>query len=212
MDSKGACGMSLALKRLQNIGWFALVFFVAILLYPLSMNVASVHSDLVSVDNKIRNTKREIDFLQAELRTRASMAQLQEWNQVLYGYEPPSAQQFLDGESALASLNGGAALGKPVMVSVAAEDGTRPAGVIGSPFAKMASAETSQPASNVSVDSSRGLTTEIDKPTNSAKPLKKVEAIITTRTEKLASMDQKLLSDDLLKDIQKKSAAERKRR
>ncbi len=192
--------MSLAMKRLQNIGWFALVFFVAILLYPLSMNVASVHSDLVSVDNKIRNTKREIDFLQAELRTRASMAQLQEWNQVLYGYEPPTAQQFLDGESALASLNGGRVSGKPVMVSVAAEDGARPAGVIGSPFAKMASAEKPQP----------DLT--IEKTPDGAPPLKKVEAVISTRTEKLASMDQKLLSDDLMQDIQKKSAAERKRK
>ena len=196
--------MSLAMKRLQNIGWFALVFFVAILLYPLSMNVASVHSDLVNVDNKIRNAKREIDFLQAELRTRASLAQLQEWNDVLYGYAPPTAQQFLDGESALASLDGGMLAGKPVMVSVSSPDGAQPAGVIGSPFAKIASTIVPQ--------SSPDLAMNISPPPTERTAVKEERAVITTRTEKLASMDEKLLSDNLLKDIQKKSDAERKRK
>jgi hypothetical protein len=194
--------MTLAMKRLQNIGWLALVFFVAILLYPLSLNVASVHSDLVSVDNRIRETKREISFLQAELRTRASMQQLQEWNQVLYGYQPPTAQQFLNGESALAGLNGAGLIGKPVMVS--AQDGAKPAGVIGSPFAKMASAGISKPQDALEFES--------DELTTNANAAKSEPRQVTTRTEKLASMDQKLLSDDLLKDIQRKSEAERKRK
>jgi len=81
--------MSLAMKRLQNLGWLALVFMVAILLYPLSLNVAATHSDLVSVDREILETKREISFLQAEIRTRASLQQLEEWNELLYGYQPP---------------------------------------------------------------------------------------------------------------------------
>ena len=196
--------MSLAMKRLQNIGWFALVFFVAILLYPLSMNVASVHSDLVSVDNRIKNTKREISYLQAELRTRASMAQLQEWNDVLYGYAPPTAQQFLDGETALANLQGGIPIAKPIMVSVNSSDGTQPAGIIGSPTAKMALASASQsPPADEKIDAR---TAEmITKP-------KQDGIVISIRTEQLASMDRKLLSDDLLNDIGKKSDAERKRR
>ena len=196
--------MSLAMKRLQNIGWFALVFFVAILLYPLSMNVASVHSDLVSVDNKIKNTKREISYLQAELRTRASMAQLQEWNDVLYGYAPPTAKQFLDGETALANLQGSMPSAKPIMVSVNSSDGTQPAGIIGSPTAKMALAGAAQSQSaNEKIDAR---TAEmITKP-------KQDGIVISIRTEQLASMDRKLLSDDLLNDIGKKSDAERKRR
>jgi hypothetical protein len=196
--------MTLAMKRLQNIGWLALVFFVAILLYPLSLNVASVHSDLVSVDNRIRETKREISFLQAELRTRASMQQLQEWNQVLYGYQPPTAQQFLNGESALAGLNGAAPIGKPVMISVAAQDGAKPAGVIGSPFAKMASAVIPKPQEAVEFENKE--------PSTKANVAKSEPRQVTTRTEKLANMDQKLLSDDLLKDIQRKSDTERKRK
>jgi hypothetical protein len=75
--------MTLAMKRLKNIGWLALVFMVAVLLYPLSLNVAALHSDLTRIDRDILETRQEISFLQAEIRTRASVAQLEEWNQLL---------------------------------------------------------------------------------------------------------------------------------
>jgi hypothetical protein len=193
--------MSLAMKRLKNIGWLALVFLVAILLYPLSLNVAALHSDLVRVDNKILNTKREISFLQAELRTRASLQQLEEWNDVLYGYAPPTADQFVAGETALAGLGGKTTIGKPVMIAASQSDGVAPAGVIGnSPFAKMESVEKKD-AESV--------------PTKIAmiEPAKNADrTTVTARTERLAKMDEKLLSDDLLSDINKQAAKERKRR
>jgi hypothetical protein len=193
--------MSLAMKRLKNIGWLALVFIVAILLYPLSLNVASLHSDLVRVDNKILNTKREISFLQAELRTRASLQQLEEWNDVLYGYAPPTADQFVAGETALAGLGGTTTIGKPVLIAASQSDGVAPAGVIGnSPFAKMESVEKkdaeSVPTKIAMMESAKNA----DRPT------------VTARTERLAKMDEKLLSDDLLSDINKQAAKERKRR
>jgi hypothetical protein len=203
----GASGMTLAMKKLHNIGWIALVFMVAILLYPLSMNVATVHSDLVSVDRKIRDTKREISFLQAELRTRASMQQLQEWNKVLYGYQSPTAEQFLDGENALASLSGTASGSKPVLVSVMSDSGEAPAGIIGSPFAKLASAIGSDE-----------LRTDKIKPLENAAAMAKGRetqkdgAAISHRTEALASMDEKLLSNDLMRNIQRKSENERQRK
>ena len=111
--------MSLAMKRLQNIGWLALVFMVAILLYPLSLNVAAMHSNLVAVDRNILETKREISFLQAEIRTRASLQQLEEWNELLYGYQPPMANQFVSGEAALAELTVDLQATKPVMMASA---------------------------------------------------------------------------------------------
>ena len=111
--------MSLAMQRLRNLGWLALVFMVAILLYPLSLNVAAMHSNLVAVDREIMDTKREISFLQAEIRTRASLQQLEEWNELLYGYQPPAAEQFVNGEAALASLTGDLPETKPVMMAAA---------------------------------------------------------------------------------------------
>jgi hypothetical protein len=107
--------MSLAMKRLKNLGWMALVFLVAILLYPLSLNVASLHSDLVVIDNKILKTKQEISFLQAELRTRANMQQMEEWNKLEFGYAPPTAEQFMQGEAALAEHGEQAVPLKPVI-------------------------------------------------------------------------------------------------
>jgi hypothetical protein len=199
--------MTLAMKKLHNIGWLALVFMVAILLYPLSMNVATVHSDLMSVDRKIRDTKREISFLQAELRTRASMQQLQEWNKVLYGYQSPTAEQFLNGENALASLSGIRTDSKPVLVSVMSDSGEAPTGVIGSPFAKLASAVGS-------VDLRADNIKQMENTAAMAKggETQKDGASISRRTEKLASMDEKLLSNDLMQDIQRKSEGERKRK
>ena len=189
--------MTLAMKQMRNIGWLALVFIIAILLYPLSLNVAAVHSDLVRLDRKVLETKREISFLEAELSTRASVAQLDEWNQLLYGYEPPTAEQFLDGESALASLGGSEPIVKPVMVSVAASDGVAPAGTVGQPGAAASRLSDDAPS-----EKKIALNTK-------EKPVEHNENGPTQRTEDLAKMDAQLLSDTVLHDIQKRSKQER---
>lgn len=189
--------MSLAMKRLKNLGWLALVFLVAILLYPLSLNVAALHSDLVNVDRNILETKREISFLQAELRTRASMQQLEEWNDLLYGYEPPTAQQFVNGEAALAGFSGDD-VSKPVMMVAASNnDGAAPAGVIGAGR-----------NSATAVDPSTASKPDRAVPTN----VMKEPAVEPTRTERLARIDQKLLSDDFMRDISAKAENENKRK
>lgn len=193
--------MTLAMKRIKNLGWLALVFTVAILLYPLSLNVAALHSDLVRVDQKIMETKREISFLEAELSTRANVQQLEEWNQLLYGYEPPTAAQFLDGERALASLGGAAPVVKPVMVSATTIDGVEPAGIIGKPGA-------------VPVAITREEVMDKPEPVKVALKRDDPEPVIKpeTRTEKLAKIDERLLSEGLMRELQKKSDQERRRK
>ena len=190
--------MSLAMKRLKNIGWLALVFLVAIMLYPLSLNVAALHSDLVRVDRNILDTKREISFLQAELRTRASMQQLEEWNDLLYGYQPPTAQQFINGEAALADLGSDAIVTKPVMIAASSVDGNGPAGLIGSARNDSALEKFASKSSHVDTPAA------IEK-VQAPKPQQ-------TRTERLASIDAQLLSDDFLSDIAARADKERARR
>jgi hypothetical protein len=213
--------MSLAMQRLRNLGWLALVFMVAILLYPLSLNVAATHSDLVAVDREIMDTKREISFLQAEIRTRASLQQLEEWNELLYGYQPPAAEQFINGEAALASLTGDLAETKPVMMAAATVP--TPQAVAEPAVVKEAVVETPKPAAPkaaaVKVAVTKPAVTKVA--ANDVKifatPVKraaaKVEApkVEQSRTERLARMDEKLLSDDLLRDISAKAANERRR-
>ncbi|MGL5839155.1 MAG: hypothetical protein ACRCY3_11690 [Sphingorhabdus sp.] len=210
--------MTLAMKRLKNIGWLALVFMVAVLLYPLSLNVATLHSDLSRIDREILDTKQEINFLQAEIRTRASVAQLEEWNQLLYGYEPPRAEQFIDGERGLASLGGAAEGVKPVLVAVDAPAGeVGGAGAVASVDMEDSNDETvivkkAKPENEVP----RVAIVEKLKPKTEAKSKPKAEepkkAKAETRTERLARMDEKLLSDNLMQEIQKKSEKERKKK
>lgn len=208
--------MSLAMQRLRNLGWLALVFMVAILLYPLSLNVAATHSNLVAVDREIMDTKREISFLQAEIRTRASLQQLEEWNELLYGYQPPAANQFVNGEAALASLTGDLPETKPVMMAAASVPAPQ---VVAEPaVVKEAVAETPKQAAPKAA-ATKAVATKLA--ANDVKifatPVKraaaKVEApkVEQSRTERLARMDEKLLSDDLLRDISAKAANERRR-
>ncbi len=208
--------MSLAMKRLRNLGWLALVFMVAILLYPLSLNVAAMHTDLVAVDREILDTKREISFLQAEIRTRASLQQLEEWNELLYGYQPPSAEQFVNGEAALASLTGDLPEAKPVMM--AAANVPAPQVVAEPEVVKEAVVETPKQAAPQAAATKVAVTKLAANDVKIfATPVKraaaKVEApkVEQSRTERLARMDEKLLSDDLLRDISAKAANERRR-
>lgn len=191
--------MSLAMKRLKNLGWLALVFMVAILLYPLSLNVAAMHSDLVAVDREILDTKREISFLQAEIRTRASLQQLEEWNELLYGYQPPTAQQFVNGEAALAGLAGEEFETKPVMMA-AADVSVRP--VVEAPEPVTEPEITPSPAKKAPT---------VAEPVKRAAAKPAAPKVEQSRTERLARMDEKLLSDDLLRDISAKAASERRR-
>ena len=218
--------MSLAMQRLRNLGWLALVFMVAILLYPLSLNVAAMHSNLVAVDREIMDTKREISFLQAEIRTRASLQQLEEWNELLYGYQPPAADQFVNGEAALASLTGDLPETKPVMM--AAANIPAPQVVAEPAVVKEAVAETPKQAAPKAAATKAVATKAVATKAAATKlaandvkifatPVKraaaKVEApkVEQSRTERLARMDEKLLSDDLLRDISAKAANERRR-
>lgn len=196
--------MSLAMKRLKNLGWLALVFLVAIMLYPLSLNVAALHSDLVKVDRQILQTKREISFLQAELRTRANMQQLNEWNEVLYGYKSPTAEQFAAGEAALAGIGGDAPSIKPVMVAVTG-DGIAPSGVIGSPR-------------NDVDENAKAIAKPIEKPiatmaqNDSLSVAKSAEKDKQVQKQRVADMGKKLLSDDLLREVAIRAEKEAKRR
>lgn len=134
--------MSSSMNPIKNFGWFAIIFLVVILLYPLSLNVASLRGDLMKIDSNILTAQKEINYLQAELRARANLQQLEEWNDLLYGYQSPTAAQFANGEKALANLGKSPVNIRPVLVSAHdSVNGDAPTGVIGSPFAPLKTAK-----------------------------------------------------------------------
>lgn len=195
--------MKLAVKRLEGIGWLALVFLVAILLYPLSLSVATLRSDLTRTDSKIVSVKKEIRYLETEFSARANLRQLEHWNKLEYGYVSPKASQYLDGERALANL-GGKDLRKPVKVAVISTmDRVQPAGIIGSVFptasAKERSADNIDTAS-VTID---GDQVKAREPT--------AAELRETKTARVADMEDKLLDDGLVKQLAARADSEQAR-
>ncbi len=193
--------MKLAVKRLEGIGWLALVFLVAILLYPLSLSVATLRSDLTRTDSKIVSVKKEIRYLETEFSARANLRQLEHWNKLEYGYVSPNAAQYLDGERALANL-GGKDLRKPVKVAVISTmDKVPPAGIIGSVFpTASAKARNTDDSDTASFNITDENTEDGDEPT--------AAQLRETKTARVADMEDKLLDDGLIKQLAARADSE----
>ncbi|MEH6756121.1 MAG: hypothetical protein V7676_01270 [Parasphingorhabdus sp.] len=188
--------MKLAVKRLEGIGWLALVFLVAILLYPLSLSVATLRSDLARTDSKIISVKKDIRYLETEFSARANLRQLEDWNKLEYGYVSPTAAQYLDGERALANL-GGKDLRKPVRVAVISTmDHVQPAGIIGSVFPTASAQERNANSSD-------------DNAKSGVEPT--AAQLRQTKTTRVANMENKLLDDGLMKRLVARADSEQAR-
>lgn len=197
--------MILAVKRLKTIGWIALIFIVAIALYPLSLSVATLRSDLTRTEREILRTRAEIRYLETEFATRASLTQLAMWNDLEYGYEAPSAAQYIDGERELANLGDETRqLDKPVRVAAitikpqAAPAAIKPAQLAATPV---------KPPAPIITSASPAIGSQARMPTAAAPKSATKEAVsATTRSE-----GRRLLDDRLLDRINKQAEAELKK-
>ncbi len=194
--------MKLAFKRLEGMGWLALVFLVAILLYPLSLSVATLRSDLARTDAKIVDVKKDIRYLETEFSARANLRQLEDWNKLEFGYASPVAAQYLDGERALANL-GGKDLRKPVQVAVLSSmNGIKPAGIIGSVFGTAKAQDRNSDGS--AIGSNGKLASAATGPGPGKGP-----GGAQSRTTRVAHLEDKLLDDGLVRDLGRKAIAEK---
>lgn len=92
-------------RRFRALGWVAAISSAATGLYLISLQVASERAKLEAVDRRIAAAQREMRQLQTELGTRASMRQLQKWNDEDLALAVPRAAQYLHSEVQLASLD-----------------------------------------------------------------------------------------------------------
>ena len=97
--------MLMAARKLQGIGLVLLVLICAMMLYPVSLKVAATRSELTRIERQIERTRDNIRYLESELAVRASMRQLEHWNADTFGYSAPSADEYLESERQLASLD-----------------------------------------------------------------------------------------------------------
>ncbi|AHE51907.1 hypothetical protein [Sphingomonas sanxanigenens] len=83
-------------RRLRPLGWALAIGTAAVSFYLVSLRVASERGALEKVEREITGTQHDIRQLQTELKTRASMRQLERWNGDVLALSAPSAAQYLE--------------------------------------------------------------------------------------------------------------------
>ncbi|WP_088184753.1 colicin transporter [Sphingobium sp. Z007] len=212
----------IAVKRLQSLIWVILVALGALGAYMVSLKVATERNELMKVRWQIAQAKGDIRYLETEFSARASMRQLESWNQHDFLYATPSAQQYLGGERALAHLdgiqpNGPDYVAPPVMVAMV----ETPADLPSAPQKAPESPAATQIRSDIAVIREAHAADVVDKlpkpaPRTSAQQAKADADVskpnpIARKAERMAMLDAKLLDDSTLGDLSAKAARERKK-
>lgn len=129
-------------SRLRQIGWAVALAICIAAFVALTFKVNSVKSEVRLAERQIIGLQREKMLLETEFETRASQQQLAQWNAVEFGYQAPTADQYLENERQLARLGEPRRIDAPTPIRVARapESGDSPA------FPKLVSPLTGKPA------------------------------------------------------------------
>lgn len=212
----------IAVKRLQSLIWVVLVALGALGAYMVSLKVATERNELMKVRAQIARAKGDIRYLETEFSARASMRQLESWNQHDFMYATPTAQQYLGGERALAHLdgiqpNGPDYVAPPVMVAMV----ETPADLPSAPQKAPESPAATQIRSDIAVIREAHAADNVDKLPKLASraPVQQVKADadvsrpnpIARKAERMAMLDAKLLDDSTLGDLSARAAREKRK-
>lgn len=198
----------IAVKRLQSIVWVLLVTLGAIAVYLVSLRVASERTELARVERQILAAKREIRYLETEFGARASMRQLERWNSENFRFSTPTAAQYLNGEKALASLegispNGPAYVAAPVMTAMVETSADVPAASGASPAPVPARSVAAAPAKPEPAANKPEKSAPVQVAAVAAKPAPQAR-----QAQRIAMLEQKLLDDHTMGDLAKLAARE----
>ena len=111
--------MNLTQDRVRSIGWAAVLLICLTLTAVLTFKVNAVKSQVRLTERKIVAVKRDKLFLETEFEARANQQQLKNLNDVEFGFQAPTAGQYLEGERQLASLGKARAADAPPPIRVA---------------------------------------------------------------------------------------------
>ena len=111
--------MNLTRDRIRSIGWAAVLLTCLTFTVVLTFKVNAVKSQVRLTERQIVAVKQEKMFLETEFQTRANQQQLKSLNDVEFGYQAPTAGQYLEGERQLADLGKPQAPGAPSPIRVA---------------------------------------------------------------------------------------------
>ena len=115
--------MNLTRDRMRSIGWAAVLLICLTFTVVLTFKVNAVKSQVRLAERQILAVKQDKLLLETEFQTRASQQQLQNLNAIEFGYQAPTAGQYLEGERQLAALGKvrGPDAPAPIRVASAAE-------------------------------------------------------------------------------------------
>lgn len=95
------CAVKTSFKSMTLIG---AALASAMVCYTISLKVSAERAAVERTRGKIAVDLADIRLLQAELRTRARLPELQRWNEQVLALTPPKAEQFLGNPVMLASF------------------------------------------------------------------------------------------------------------
>lgn len=112
--------MNLTRDKVRSIGWVFVLTVCFALTMALTMRVNAVKSQVRLAERTIVSLKQEKLLLETEFETRANQQQLRALNDLEFGFEAPTAKQYLEGERQLAALGKPRSPGAPSPIRVAA--------------------------------------------------------------------------------------------
>jgi hypothetical protein len=118
--------MNLTRDRLHSIGWVAVLTVCGALTLGLTLRVNAVKSQVRLAERQIVALQQQKTMLETEFETRANQQQLKALNDVDFGYQAPTAGQYLEGERQLAALAKPRAPDAPAPIRVASAVGAAP--------------------------------------------------------------------------------------
>jgi hypothetical protein len=118
--------MMLTRDRVRSIGWVAVLTVCGALTLGLTLRVNAVKSEVRLAERQIVSLQRENTMLETEFETRANQQQLKVLNDVEFGYQAPTAGQYLDGERQLAALAKARGPDAPTPIRVASAAAAEP--------------------------------------------------------------------------------------
>lgn len=90
--------------RFREVVWTGGICAAALVFYMVSQTVASKRAELEDVEKQIARTNQQIRELRTEIDTRGGLAQIERWNDQVYGLKAPGAEQFVSSSIKLAAL------------------------------------------------------------------------------------------------------------
>jgi len=106
-------------SRARSIGWAVVLGTCFALTLALTFRVNAVKSQVRLTERKLVALQMEKGLLETEFETRANQQQLRALNEVEFGYQAPTAGQYLESERQLAMLGKPRGPDAPEMIRVA---------------------------------------------------------------------------------------------